>query len=1108
MAIDVEALGISSNPPALPPDSPIDDAFHGMEPISMTGLFNEATLYNQVVAERHPKTSSKTQNVQDFADLVGHDLNPEEMEVANRFAQLSLNDWAALDIDVGSPIHEEHPDEEELSSDVDTSSLFSHDESSTSSRSAGSHNASFDITDSSRVCVDGVSDRGSIETIPPKELVRILIEEFGQLGPDGEETLLAEIDGAIIQDVIVIGVVHVTTHRVTFHASLPDLDPTAPVKSRVIKSGTVVVHRKGLHRKRRVWLELSNDFISAYPSAQEEDHIRPLRSARLGAIHDILPEDPEHPRFVRFTVEGDHGTITAVFEFDTTESAREWRRDFSVTLFYYRRRLHNLFVKPGTEDAEGVRINIPLDRIDKLSHRLQAGLLPIVTFTISSAYAGNSTLPKSAPENIQVIELAVYKANERWEHITELVAESKLRIEKERLRFPERPVVIEFGLENSIPDLADLATHDSQPHKSKEAAIADVLAIEYTPDVWVTRACIIRRALLYKGFLVVSRQWVGFWSKSLALQDLHYRIATSSIRSAAKDNHPARLHGITLEIEGHHNLNFFLTSEADRNEAIKRINDVKGGIPGPVLTESPSDSPADSPPPSPVEERPSLELEPLEHRPLPPPVSPPRKLRRSTSHTAILAPPSRRYTTLPRHNLDPTNILQFPKPVNLPPGMDLLHPLPRHFVCLTIGSRGDVQPYIALGKRLKKDGHRVTIVTHVEYKEWITGFGLDHREAGGDPGALMQLSVENKMFSPQFIKQSLTTYRSWLDDLLRDAWKNCRDAEVLLESPYAMAGVHIAEALQIPYFRVCTMPWTKTTAFPHPFIGPPLETPHANALSYVLFDNILWAATSGQVNRWRKEYLKLDPTNMGHGPQSKIPVLYNFSPASVLLAVVPKPLDWSDSKIECGYWFLDNPDPDWFAPESLLRFMREARQQNKPLVYIGFGSITVPNPQAMTEHIYQAVKKSGVRAIVSRGWSGRMAKKVQQDIEIPDEVYAIDKIPHDWLFPQIDAALHHGGAGTTGASLRAGIPTLIKPWFGDQYFWASRVHQLGAGLRVPSLRVSDLTHALTKATSDRIMKEKAAIVGQKIRSEDGCGVAMRAIYTYLPRATSGGISPE
>lgn len=121
---------------------------------------------------------------------------------------------------------------------------------------------------------------------------------------------------------------------------------------------------------------------------------------------------------------------------------------------------------------------------------------------------------------------------------------------------------------------------------------------------------------------------------------------------------------------------------------------------------------------------------------------------------------------------------------------------PLHVVCLTIGSRGDVQPYIALALGLQEEGHRVTIVTHEEYKEWVQTFGVGHRTAGGDPGALMKLSVENKMFSPQFFKESLGNFRKWLDELLVDAWEACKDADVLLESPSAMAGVHIAEALR------------------------------------------------------------------------------------------------------------------------------------------------------------------------------------------------------------------------------------------------------------------------------------------------------------------------
>jgi len=471
--------------------------------------------------------------------------------------------------------------------------------------------------------------------------------------------------------------------------------------------------------------------------------------------------------------------------------------------------------------------------------------------------------------------------------------------------------------------------------------------------------------------------------------------------------------------------------------------------------------------------------------------------RRSTSvaSTDVLSPLTRTIENAKLRYIQGDGELPvLPKVINLPASCTPLIK-PRHFVCLTIGSRGDVQPYIALAKGLQRQGQTVTIVTHAEYKEWVEGWGVEHRTAGGDPGALMKLSVEHKMFSPQFFKESLTNFRSWLDDLLVDAWEQCKDADVLLESPVAMAGVHIAEALKIPYFRVFTMPWTKTTQFPHPFLSAPADVASFNSSTYVLFDNVYWKATSGQINRWRRKTLHLGNTDMDHLAQSKITFIYNFSPS-----VVQRPIDWGDAIIISGYWFLDNPDLDWVAPPELLAWMQKARDDGKPIVYIGFGSITVPNPPAMTRSILKAVAKSGVRAIISKGWSSRMSKPGDKEIEFPPECYPIDKVPHDWLFPQIDAALHHGGAGTTGASLRAGIPTLIKPWFGDQFFWASRVHKLGAGLRVSSLHSSDLANALTKATTDRVMKERAASVGEKIRAENGVDTAIKAIWQYLYRA--------
>jgi len=150
----------------------------------------------------------------------------------------------------------------------------------------------------------------------------------------------------------------------------------------------------------------------------------------------------------------------------------------------------------------------------------------------------------------------------------------------------------------------------------------------------------------------------------------------------------------------------------------------------------------------------------------------------------------------------------------------------------------------------------------------------------------------------------------------------------------------------------------------------------------------------------------------------------------------------------------------------------------------------------MTRAVVEAVEKSEIRCILCKGWSARMSKE-KDDIVLPPSIYSIDSIPHDWLFPQIDCAMHHGGAGTTAASLRAGLTTLIKPFFGDQFFWATRVHKLGAGLRVNSLSANDLTEALVKATKDRVMKEKAEQVGEKLRSEDGSFKAVEFIHRFL-----------
>ncbi|KAJ5960526.1 uncharacterized protein N7479_007676 [Penicillium vulpinum] len=417
--------------------------------------------------------------------------------------------------------------------------------------------------------------------------------------------------------------------------------------------------------------------------------------------------------------------------------------------------------------------------------------------------------------------------------------------------------------------------------------------------------------------------------------------------------------------------------------------------------------------------------------------------------------------------------------------------------CLTIGSRGDVQPYIALCKGLLAEGHRPKIATHAEFEPWIRKHGIDFAPVDGDPAELMRICVENGMFTYSFLREASLKFRGWIDDLLSSAWIGCQGSDLLIESPSAMAGVHIAEALRIPYFRGFTMPWTRTRAYPHAFAVPENRMGGAyNYITYVMFDNIFWKAIAGQVNRWRNNELGLKATTLDKMQQNKVPFLYNYSPS-----VVAPPLDYPDWIRITGYWFL-NEGTDWTPPIELSNFIAQARADGKKLVYIGFGSIVVSDPSALTRTVIESVLKADVRCILSKGWSDRLGDpaSTKTEIPLPAEIHQIQSAPHDWLFSQIDAATHHGGAGTTGASLRAGVPTIVKPFFGDQFFFGSRVEDLGVGICMKKLNVSVFSRALWEATHSERMIVKARNLGIQIRNEDGVATAIQALYRDLEYA--------
>ncbi|KAF2495161.1 UDP-glucose:sterol glycosyltransferase [Lophium mytilinum] len=423
---------------------------------------------------------------------------------------------------------------------------------------------------------------------------------------------------------------------------------------------------------------------------------------------------------------------------------------------------------------------------------------------------------------------------------------------------------------------------------------------------------------------------------------------------------------------------------------------------------------------------------------------------------------------------------------------------PMRIVCLTIGSRGDVQPYIALCKALIKEGHDCCIATHAEFEPWIRKHGIDFRPVDGNPTELMAICVEHGMFTFSFMREANSKFRGWLDDVCRSSWRACQGADLLIESPSTMAGIHIAEALEIPYFRAFTMPWTRTRTYPHAFtVLDHKMGGNYNSITYITFDTVFWAAIRSQVNRWRTTELGLQATSLSKMQQNSRPFLYNFSPS-----VVAPPLDWPDWIRITGYWFLD--EPGWEPPQDLVDFIKKARDDNKKLVYVGFGSIVIDDPAALTKSVVDSVLKADVRCVLSKGWSHRLnsGDASKPEMPLPPEIFQIQSAPHDWLFKQMDAAVHHGGSGTTGASLRAGIPTIIKPFFGDQFFYGQRVEDLQVGKCLTKINTSVLSRAMWEATNSERLIVRAKVLGQKIRKEDGVGVAIQTIYRELDRARS------
>ncbi|KAM0286889.1 hypothetical protein ACHAO9_008014 [Fusarium lateritium] len=428
-----------------------------------------------------------------------------------------------------------------------------------------------------------------------------------------------------------------------------------------------------------------------------------------------------------------------------------------------------------------------------------------------------------------------------------------------------------------------------------------------------------------------------------------------------------------------------------------------------------------------------------------------------------------------------------------------------NIVIQVVGSRGDVQPFVALGTELQRHGHRVRLATHGQFDKFVRESGLEFFSIGGDPAELMAYMVKNPGLIPSMKTLrggEIQRKRKMVDEMLHKCWKSCIEpdevtgqpfvADAIIANPPSFAHIHCAQALGVPLHLMFTMPWTSTREFCHPLANlqandSEMSASAANYVSYSLVEWMTWQGLGDIINAWRHT-IDLEPIPFSEGPclteTLGVPFTYCWSPA-----LVPKPADWPENIDVCGFFFREAPS---YKPEDALH---QFLSSGPPPVYIGFGSIVIDDPEKLTATILEAVHATGTRAIVSRGWS-----KLGGDSAGDDKVFFLGDCPHEWLFQHVTAVIHHGGAGTTACGLLNAKPTAIVPFFGDQPFWGNMVHAGGAGpapIPFKNLNSQNLADAIRFCLTPEA-STAAHQIADKMSSEAGVRRAVASFHANLP----------
>lgn len=407
---------------------------------------------------------------------------------------------------------------------------------------------------------------------------------------------------------------------------------------------------------------------------------------------------------------------------------------------------------------------------------------------------------------------------------------------------------------------------------------------------------------------------------------------------------------------------------------------------------------------------------------------------------------------------------------------------------LTSGTRGDVQPYIALGKALQGKGHDVLIVCPENFCSWVEEHGLKSCSIGIDMQAFLQNPDGKKVLSGNLFSM----IKIWkqiivpsIQKTLDISWEYARNADSIIYHPKAGAAIDVAEATGANLICTALFPIFPTTAFPF-FLLKGNYGSFFNKLTYkiVSLSRIFFIK---MINKWRRETLGLKKSALfmpidGDGANEVLRL------CAVSPSVIKYPTTENGMIHTTGYWFLEEGE-NWQPDSEFLDFIKSGE---KP-VYIGFGSMPTRNPEKLTKEIIQGIKDAGLRAILATGWGG--LKK----ISLPDDILLIEKAPHDALFNYVSAVVHHGGAGTTAAGLRAGLPTFICPSSFDQPYWGRLIYSLGIGpkpLSLKKLKAKEFSKSLIDLVENESYRSAAAKIGKRIANENGVSRAVELIESF------------